>query len=127
MPQNGDNDEHDDLQHGHDHATPLQDDANEENRERSMTSARETDSERQLEQSSDPIIVTPSRIHSILSEIAVLSMLGIFSFFGLLARLGLIAISSYSGQPTFSILWAQVVGCALMGAVAERRADLEKL
>lgn len=117
-------------QHVHDGTTQLQSDANEESRERSMTSgleARETDAERQLEQSTKPIIVTRSHLHGILSEVAVLSMLGIFSFFGLLARLGLIAISSYSGQPTFSILWAQVVGCAIMGAVAGRRAELEKL
>lgn len=112
------------------HGTPREEDATLENRERNMTTSgtsRETDTERELEQSANPIIVTPSRIHGILSEVAVLSMLGIFSFLGLLARLGLIAISSYSGQPTFSILWAQVVGCAIMGAVSERRADLEKL
>jgi len=127
MSQNGFNDEQDDQQHRHDHVLAREDDATEENRERSMASGRETDAERQLEQSSHPITVTPSRLHGVLSEAAVLSMLGIFSFFGLLARLGLIAISSYSGQPTFSILWAQVVGCAIMGAVAQRRADLEKL
>lgn len=76
-------------------------------------------------QGSDPQLLTPSRLHGILLKLAALSTLGIFSFFGVLVRLGLSAIGDYSGRSTFPLLWAQVVGCLIMGAVSERRELIE--
>lgn len=72
-------------------------------------------------------IPSPSRFHDVRKECTALAFLGIFSFFGLLARLGLTAITSYDGQVVFPVLWAQMVGCALMGAIASRKEIVEGL
>lgn len=63
----------------------------------------------------------------LLKECTTLALLGTFSFLGLLARLGLIAINTYDGQVVFPILWAQVAGTALMGALASRKEIVDAL
>ena len=74
-----------------------------------------------------PTFVTPQRFHGFLSTLAALSLLGCFSFLGLLARLGLIAINTFNGREIFPILWAQIVGCAVMGLVTSRKTQIEEL
>lgn len=45
----------------------------------------------------------------------VLALLMPFSVFGVLARLGLSALANYSGQSIFPLIYAQAVGCLIMG------------
>ena len=74
-----------------------------------------------------PLIITPQRLHGVVTTLAVLAVLGIFSLFGLLARLGLIAINTFNGREIFPVLWAQIVGCAVMGLFSSRKMELEEL
>ena len=60
-----------------------------------------------------------------LPELAVHGLLIFFSIWGVLCRLGLIALFTYNGTPVFPLLWAQVVGCALMGWFVAARKGIE--
>lgn len=64
---------------------------------------------------------------TLIDDLCTFSLLGIFSFLGLLARLGLTAINTYNGQQVFPLVYAQIVGCAVMGCLAARRGQLEQL
>jgi fluoride ion exporter CrcB/FEX len=52
------------------------------------------------------------RLHE---DIVVASWITFLSIWGSLARIGLSALSTYPGQPVFPLIWAQFVGCAVMG------------
>lgn len=83
--------------------------------------------EEDLFQSRRPLVVSPKRVYGYTEYLASLSLLGIFSFFGTLIRLGLIAIGSYNGQSIFPLLWAQMVGCCLMGMFTVRKRCIEEM
>lgn len=74
-----------------------------------------------------PIIVSPERTYSSLEYLTSLSLLGILSFFGTLIRLGLVALGTYDGQSIFPLLWAQMVGCCLMGMFTVRKRCIEEM
>ncbi|CED84298.1 Putative fluoride ion transporter CrcB [Phaffia rhodozyma] len=59
-------------------------------------------------------------------DVNTLSFFIIFSLFGTLARLGLNALFSYDGQSVFPLLWAQGVGCFIMGLILGRKEEIEK-
>lgn len=63
--------------------------------------------------------------HAVLVDLSAFGVLGIASFFGVLIRLGLTYINTYDGQPVPPLIWAQVVGCAIMGSAVARRDTLE--
>jgi fluoride exporter len=48
-------------------------------------------------------------------DLIVASWIIVLSIWGALARIGLSALSTYPGQPVFQLIWAQFVGCAVMG------------
>jgi fluoride ion exporter CrcB/FEX len=48
-------------------------------------------------------------------DVVVGSWITVLAIWGALARIGLSALSTYPGQPVFSLIWAQFVGCAIMG------------
>ena len=48
-------------------------------------------------------------------DIVVGSWITFLSIWGSLARIGLSSLSTYPGQPVFSLIWSQFVGCAIMG------------
>jgi hypothetical protein len=54
-----------------------------------------------------------------------LSLLATFSLLGCLARLGLSALFSYAGDSIFPLVWAQAVGCLLMGLALGQKTALE--
>lgn len=83
--------------------------------------------EEDLFQSRRPLVVSPKRVYGYIEYLASLSLLGIFSFFGTLIRLGLIAIGNYNGQSIFPLLWAQMVGCCLMGMFTARKRCIEEM
>ena len=90
--------------------------------DKNVTSAhkREVSRRTRLYSGKRPELLTPKRFRSLSSEVVVLSVLGIASFLGTLARLGLNAINTYPGQPVFPLIWAQMLGCAVMGAATTR-------
>ena len=45
----------------------------------------------------------------------ILSLLIFFSIVGVLIRIGLTDLNSYQGAPVFSLIYAQFIGCAIMG------------
>lgn len=51
----------------------------------------------------------------ILDDIVVGSWITFLAIWGSLARIGLSALSTYPGQPVFQLIWAQFIGCAVMG------------
>ena len=48
-------------------------------------------------------------------DFVVGSWITFLSIWGALARIGLSALSSYPGEPVFALIWAQFVGCAVVG------------
>lgn len=83
--------------------------------------------EEELFQAARPLVVSPKRIYGTIEYLTSLSLIGIFSFFGTLIRLGLIAIGTYNGQSIFPLLWAQMVGCCLMGMFTVRKRCIEEM
>src|SRR5579859_1896036 len=61
-----------------------------------------------------PTPVTTKR-QRLRDDFAVGSWITFLSIWGALARIGLSALSHYPGQPTFELIWAQFVGCMVMG------------
>ncbi|KAJ7068321.1 CrcB-like protein-domain-containing protein [Mycena amicta] len=56
---------------------------------------------------------SPPTFHPL--SLNVLALLMPFSVFGVLARLGLSALGNYNGQSIFPLIYAQAVGCLIMG------------
>lgn len=46
---------------------------------------------------------------------ATLSLIAFGSIWGTLARMGLVALNTYDGQSIEPLIWAQAVGCLVMG------------
>lgn len=74
-----------------------------------------------------PLVVSPGRLYGFIEHVSSVSLMGIMSFFGTLIRLGLIAIGSYDGQSIFPLLWAQMMGCCLMGMLTVRKRCVEEM
>lgn len=49
----------------------------------------------------------------------VVSWLMFFSLWGALGRIGLVWLEGYRGAPVFGLIWAQFIGCAVIGFLAE--------
>ncbi|PWN37433.1 uncharacterized protein FA14DRAFT_110076, partial [Meira miltonrushii] len=62
----------------------------------------------------------------LLRHFAILGLLMFSSIWGLLAREGLIALNTYSGMSIEPTIWAQAVGCLVMGWNVANKEDLEK-
>lgn len=60
-----------------------------------------------------------------LRHTAILSLLAFSSIWGTLAREGLIALNTYSGMSIAPTIWAQSVGCLIMGWAVANRQTLE--
>lgn len=58
-------------------------------------------------------------------HLAVLGLLINASIWGTLAREGLIALNTYDGSRIQPVIWAQAVGCLVMGWVAVNKETLE--
>lgn len=65
--------------------------------------------------------------HDTLLLASTISLLIFATIWGVLARLGLEWIGGFAEEQVFSLIWAQIVGCLLMGLVVERKNGLEKL
>ncbi|BGP18236.1 hypothetical protein JCM10213_007865 [Rhodosporidiobolus nylandii] len=55
------------------------------------------------------------------------SLLILGTIWGVLARLGLQWIGGFSSREVFALVWAQMVGCAAMGLVIERKRGIERI
>jgi hypothetical protein len=64
---------------------------------------------------------------SMLPLLSTISLLIFATIWGVLARLGLSWIGGFAEAEVFSLIWAQMVGCLMMGLVVERKKGLEKL
>lgn len=64
-------------------------------------------------------------LHRTLRHLAVLGLLVFSSIWGLLAREGLVALNTYSGMSVEPTIWAQAVGCLVMGYTVANKEDLE--
>jgi len=60
-------------------------------------------------------------------DLPVLLILAPFSIFGVLARLGLVALASFDGASVFPLLYAQALGCLVMGIALSLKEPLGKL
>lgn len=63
--------------------------------------------------------------HRCLRHLAILGLLINASIWGTLTRQGLIALNTYSGQSITPVIWAQAVGCLVMGWVVANKETLE--
>ncbi|CAO1616735.1 unnamed protein product [Sympodiomycopsis kandeliae] len=65
----------------------------------------------------------PSRSDRTLRHLSVLGLLMFASIWGTLAREGLVALNTYDGSSITPVIWAQAVGCLIMGwTVANKQA-----
>ncbi|CAO1622402.1 unnamed protein product [Parajaminaea phylloscopi] len=65
------------------------------------------------------------RRYKIARHLAVLGLLIDASIWGTLAREGLIALNTYDGRSIQPVIWAQAVGCLVMGWTVANKATLE--
>ena len=57
---------------------------------------------------------------------SILGLLGFAAIWGTLAREGLVALNTYDGESVFPLVWAQAVGCLIMGlAIGANRPAIE--
>lgn len=68
-----------------------------------------------------------SRVHAALRHCAILGLLAFASLWGTLTREGLIALNTYDGQSIKPIIWAQAVGCLVMGWTVANKEALDRL
>ncbi|KAN0063148.1 hypothetical protein ACQY0O_004312 [Thecaphora frezii] len=61
-----------------------------------------------------------------LRHASILSLLAFASIWGTLAREALVALNTYSGQSVAPLVWAQAVGCLVMGWAVRNRKALEE-
>lgn len=64
---------------------------------------------------------------TLLPLLSTISLLIFATVWGVLARLGLLWIGGFAEGEVFSLIWAQMIGCLVMGLVVERKKGLEKL
>lgn len=62
----------------------------------------------------------------LLRHLAIVSIISFAALWGLLAREGLVALNTYSGRSVEPTIWAQAVGCLVMGWAVANRDDLER-
>lgn len=62
--------------------------------------------------------------HRVLRHLSILGLLSFAAIWGTLAREGLVALNTYDGESVAPLIWAQAVGCLIMGLAigANRRA-----
>jgi fluoride ion exporter CrcB/FEX len=91
-------------------------------------STRDTELESELPEQRPPPKPVTTRAEAIaatLRTLATLSLIAFFTFWGVLGRLGLTAIGTYSGQSVFPVIWAQTVGCLVMGLCLGAKPEIE--
>ncbi|SAM81463.1 uncharacterized protein UBRO_02946 [Ustilago bromivora] len=77
---------------------------------------------KQIERSHLP---TPT-LHRAMRHCAILGLLTFAAIWGTLAREGLVALNTYDGESVASLVWAQAVGCLIMGlAIGTNRQTIE--
>lgn len=62
----------------------------------------------------------------IIRHIATLGLLAFASIWGLLAREGLVSLNTYDGMSVQPLVWAQAVGCLVMGWTVGNKEVLEE-
>lgn len=67
------------------------------------------------------------RLHAALRHCAILGLLAFASLWGTLTREGLIALNTYDGQSIKPVIWAQAVGCLVMGWTVANKEALDRL
>lgn len=78
----------------------------------------------QIEPGHEPAI--PPVHHRLVRHCAILGLLAFSAIWGTLAREGLVALNTYDGQSVAPLIWAQAVGCLIMGlAVGANRQAIE--
>ncbi|GAA6015356.1 hypothetical protein JCM11491_000397 [Sporobolomyces phaffii] len=102
----------------------------------------DSDTTRQTEASTDPRgreKTSPTRpdlqnvdsahplIKPALPALTTYSLLIFATIWGVLARLGLEWIGGFAEREVFAVLWAQIVGCVVMGFVTERKGEIESI
>ncbi|GAA5877980.1 hypothetical protein JCM8547_000931 [Rhodosporidiobolus lusitaniae] len=63
----------------------------------------------------------------IYSKPQIVSLLAFSTIWGVLARLGLMWIGGFGEREVFALIWAQMVGCAVMGLVVERKTGIQRV
>ncbi|KAK4050954.1 hypothetical protein OIV83_003083 [Microbotryomycetes sp. JL201] len=58
---------------------------------------------------------------------ATMSLLVFATIWGVLARLGLEWIGSFGQSEVFPLVWAQIIGCLIMGLVVEKKKGIERM
>jgi len=76
-------------------------------------------------QSSQTPLAMPVLAASASRHAAVLGLLACSALWGTLARLGLSALNSYDGHSIAPVIWAQGVGCFVMGWALGNRGEIE--
>ncbi|KAJ9477922.1 Fluoride export protein 2 [Pseudozyma hubeiensis] len=69
--------------------------------------------------------VEPGRSHRHLRHAAILGLLSLSAIWGTLAREGLVALNTYDGESVAPLVWAQAVGCLIMGLAIGNRDAIE--
>ncbi|KAJ9108909.1 hypothetical protein QFC21_000230 [Naganishia friedmannii] len=69
----------------------------------------------------------PLKKHEALRECASYAALIPMAFFGVLIRLGMDALGDYDGRSVYPLIWAQGIGCAIMGTALELKGDLMQI
>lgn len=90
--------------------------------ESSSTNSR---SEARAEKKSGPLSAKPRSLHVFARHLAVLGLLMNASIWGTLAREGLIALNTYDGRSIQPVIWAQALGCLVMGWTVANKETLE--
>ncbi|CDW99441.1 hypothetical protein [Sporisorium scitamineum] len=79
---------------------------------------------KQIEPDHQPPV--PAAHHRVLRHCAVLGLLFFSAVWGTLAREGLVALNTYDGESVAPLVWAQAVGCLIMGlAIGANRQAIE--
>lgn len=74
----------------------------------------------------EPKIPPPSTLHGAARHLAILGLLSLAAIWGTLAREGLVALNTYDGESVAPLVWAQAVGCLIMGlAIGANRKAIE--
>ncbi|GAA5893739.1 hypothetical protein JCM6882_003083 [Rhodosporidiobolus microsporus] len=80
-----------------------------------------------LPPSSSAATPPPSLFKSANPLLETCSFLTFATIWGVLARLGLIWVGGFGEREVFALIWAQMVGCVVMGLVTERKKGLERV
>ncbi|GAC92574.1 hypothetical protein PHSY_000128 [Pseudozyma hubeiensis SY62] len=92
-----------------------------------ITNAASTPSTSNLDTSNEETgnRVEPGRSHRHLRHAAILGLLSLSAIWGTLAREGLVALNTYDGESVAPLVWAQAVGCLIMGLAIGNRDAIE--